>query len=297
MWDYEGYLSKAETYFTRAAKRENSADSLLWSVLGLELFARAALARISPVLNAAMDGGSILDSLGFPDLNGKQRKSIPMHTVLSRLPIVIDNFTPDRVREVDYLMELRNAELHTGQVRFEVEELSTWLPKLVRALAPLAAVLDVEVDELLGPEVAALGQSYVDEEDKKLGQEVRTRINSAKQFWDRLTNAEKEARTPIAPGESDQGARQDCPACGTRLQITSTAIRSSPPYLDGDDRVRRVENVVTAAECPGCGLQLDSTAEIHAAGLSQHFAEFFVEEVYGEYDAATEYVDDEYGND
>ncbi|WP_426181867.1 hypothetical protein [Microbacterium sp. TWP3-1-2b2] len=294
MWDHEAYRAKAQAYFTRAGRNPNGDEFIVWSILGVELLARAALAKVSPVLNAAMDGPSILDSLGYPDPNGKQAKSVPMHTVLARLPVVVEEFTPDRVAEFEYLMELRNAELHTAVVRLD-EPVSNWLPKLVRAIAPLATHLGVTVGTLLGEEVAELGQSYVDADDKKVLQDVRTRINAARQFWDRLTTDEQTARLPQVRNANNRRF-QLCPACKCVMTLQSSAIRSSPSYIDEDgDRVTKVEYVVTGGVCQACGLELGSTAEVRSAGLAQAFHEIEIEEAYVEREP--EYVDDEYGND
>lgn len=294
MWDHEAYLAKAQAYFTRAAQNPNGDEFIVWGILGVELLARAALAKVSPSLNAAMDGPSLLDSLGYPDPNGKQAKSIPMHTVLTRLPVVVVGFTPDRVAEFEYLMELRNAELHTATVRLD-EPVSNWLPKLVRAIAPLAIHLGVSVEDLLGGEVAELGQSYVDADDKKVLQEVRTRINAAREFWGRLTSDEQAARVPMTRCASG-GRVQKCPGCSCPMTLDASAIRSSRSYIDDDnDRVQKVEYVITGGVCQACGLELRSTAEVRSAGLAQAFHEIEVEEVYAEREP--DYVDDDYGND
>lgn len=295
MWDCEAYIAKAKSYFDRAAQNPNGEEFILWSVLAIELLARAALAKVSPVLNAAMDGPSLLDSLGYPDPNGKQARSIPMHTVLSRLPVIVVDFTPDRVKEFDYLMDLRNAELHTALVRLD-EPAANWLPKLTRAIAPLAAHLDMSVEDLLGSEVAELGQRYVDDDDKKILQEVRTRINAAKQFWDRLNAEEQLGRAPAGIGRANGGRIQPCPACSCLVVMAVSPVRSSRSYIDDDgDRVQKIEYVVTGGKCDACGMEMNSTAEVRSAGLAQAFSEVEVEESYVESDP--DYVDYDYGND
>ncbi|OAH51369.1 hypothetical protein [Microbacterium oleivorans] len=292
IWDAEAYLAKAQNYFQRGASRPSNEESLVWSVLGLEFLARAALAKVSPVLNAAMEGPAILDSLGFPDPQGKRIQSVPMHTVLVRLPIVVADFTPDRVKDFEYLLELRNAELHTAAVRWD-EPVSSWLPKLTRTIEPLARHLGTTVENLLGDELSEQGRQFVDSDDKKLLQEVRTRINSARDFWSRLTEEEKEARQPsvFALG----GWKQKCSACDSAIIVDATPVRSSRPYIDDDgDTVSKVEYVITGASCNACGLVLTSTGEVHAAGMPQTFDEIEVQELAPE---QPDYVDYDYGND
>ena len=67
IWSEEALLRKASVYVERASSVDpESGLEQLWSLIGLELLARATLARVHPALLAdPQDGGHLLYAFGF----------------------------------------------------------------------------------------------------------------------------------------------------------------------------------------------------------------------------------------
>ncbi|MDP9821051.1 hypothetical protein [Nocardioides massiliensis] len=298
MWDYEDMLGKARAYFVRAAEHEQTDDDefVIWHLLGLEFLLRAPLAKIHPSLLAAPEGDSLLAANGLP--SKKEPMSVPTHTVLSRLTQIVPGFIEDRVEESKLLMGFRNAELHTAEATAANLSNDVWLPKLLRVANVICDHLDLPVDDVLADDVVELARQLVDQEDKKLAHEVVKKIEFATAFLAGLSEEERQARTPATPtGWGSYTHSIQCPACTTLNAITLQFVRNAAEHLrsDGAGWERQVVYVATGYSCPVCSLQLNTTAEVVAAGLPQQFIDEEFEEFEDRYMSAL--VDDDYGND
>ena len=129
-WSSDALLAKARLWSERMhAADANELDHALFSAITLELLARAALAKISPVLladeknwkNAAFAIG--LSIIKTPPV------SIGIRDVISRLA----EFDPDTTQEIQNFcathFNKRNSELHSGELAFDGYGSSVWLPK------------------------------------------------------------------------------------------------------------------------------------------------------------------------
>src|SRR6476661_1227596 len=96
MWDFDSIYGKAQTYFARGAEHEHSDDDefVIWHLLGFEFLLRMPLANLHPSLLAAPEGDSVLAANGIPTSN--EPKSVPSHTVVSRLMQIVPNFSKER---------------------------------------------------------------------------------------------------------------------------------------------------------------------------------------------------------
>ena len=119
MWSEQDYWSKGQLYIRRAQLAE--ADEGLyafWMALAMEFIARAALSKVSPVLNAdPKEVDSILFALGEGDAG--RLKTVPLHSVFERCVKVVDGFEEPHRNFCGFLGVQRNEELHTGTLAFE----------------------------------------------------------------------------------------------------------------------------------------------------------------------------------
>ena len=303
MWDFDGYLGKAQEYFRRASEHDHSDDDefVLWHLLGLEFLLRCPLAAIHPSLLAAPEGDSLLAANGIP--TDSEPRTVPSHTVLSRLTKIVAGFTSDLQRDAQTLLNLRNAELHTAEAAVESVGNEFWLPKLVRIAEVICAHLDVEIEDLLNQDVVELGQRLIDAEDQKLAHEVSQRITQARTFVAALTEAELETRRAAAEPATlfdrwliqQQRSKVKCPACETEIYAEREYIRSARERLEEGSIIKDNVYVITSFDCPVCGLKLGSTAEIVAAGLPQQETVEEVEsleDMYAEQAVADEYMNE-----
>ena len=174
MWAYDSIYAKAITYFERAQNHSSSTgdEFLIWNLLGLEFLLRAPLAKIHPSLLAAPEGDALLHATGVKLSSELNLKSVTAQTILKRLPHIISDFNDERVSDANILLNMRNAELHTGSSIATSTKRQFWLPKLIRVADVITVHLGVSLQDLLGQEVVAEGRSLVDAEDKKLIHDV-----------------------------------------------------------------------------------------------------------------------------
>lgn len=308
MWAYEHFVGKAQLYFGRAASHPHAEDEevALWLLLGLEFLLRAPLARIHPTLLADPTGDSIMHAAGYPT---KNPKSIQATGVISRLAMVIPDFS-ERESEAKFLIGLRNEELHSSASPLAVDQ-AQWLPHFTRVVDTVCNHLGLEADALVGAEIIAHGRNLVDAEDKKLAHEIRTRIQTSKEFFSRLKPDEVAARRKavklsanksllaeairtIKSGEQFAVERVDCPACGSEVHLRLESVRTTKEWLEDDEVKREVVFIARELSCPICELMLTSTAEVRISGIPQQYIRVQSEDLSERYAGAFE---DDYGND
>jgi hypothetical protein len=281
MWSYDALLGKAGAYFNRAEEHPRADGEVfaLWLLLGLEFLLRAPLARVHPTLLADPDGTAMLHAAGFPPKPAqpgakppKDPKSIATHTVISRLGVVIEEFTKERQDEATFLTNLRNRELHTGDAALSLDS-SVWLPRFTRVTTVVCEHLDLEPSDLLGTEIVQLGQQLVDDEDKRLEHEVRKRIEACAATFaglsDDLVSARRAAARPGDKGILDHVV--ECPACQSRVWPSLEAVRRTNERIESYGIYADVISVATGFSCGVCSLVLNGTAEIKSAGLPQQY--------------------------
>ena len=298
MWAYDSIYAKAITYFERAQNHSSSTgdEFLIWNLLGLEFLLRAPLAKIHPSRLAAPEGDALLHATGVKLSSELNLKSVTAQTILKRLPHIISDFNDERVSDANILLNMRNAELHTGSSIATSTKRQFWLPKLIRVADVITVHLGVSLQDLLGQEVVAEGRSLVDAEDKKLIHDVKLRIQIAKDFYGKLSKSEITSRQANISGTDPWLKTDNCPACGTEIGVSCEEVRVTSERVEGDEVVSKVIYVVLGLECPICSLQLNSTAEINAAGLDQQFEDEIRESIERLFLDAS-FDDGEYGND
>lgn len=298
MWDYDGLLGKAQTYFERADAVAADDDAFaVWLLLGLEFLLRAPLARVHPALLADPNGDAIMHAAGYPGApDSKEPKSIQITTVTTRLRRIIEEFTADREDDATILTGLRNRELHTSEAALASVDVTFWLPRFTRVAEVICGHLGLDPTDIVGDEVMQHGRALVDAEDKKLAHDIQKRIATAKVFVEQLSETEVAARHSEARAARHRDAVVvDCPACGREVAVELEAIRTTNERLEDGEILRDVISVARGLSCPVCGLLLRSTAEIYAAGLSQQHTRTETESLAQRY--LEDYEPDDYGND
>lgn len=275
MWSDVEFRTKARTYFERAeaSTGDDQLVALLCS-LGLEFLLRAPLAAANPLLLAdpvADDGYSMLHAAGFPGT--KEPLTVKTKAVVSRLVAIVDGFDAIKT-DVQFLIGLRNRELHTSASIYDAVADYVWLPKFLRAITVLANHFNEGADDYLSESFNEHAGNLVDVEDQKLKHDVATKINRAREFAEKLTDSERAERLgrtleqKLFMGRWERPI--DCPACGSGVYIQGFPVRyEKETFVDEDTITQRVFLVNRKFACTVCGLELTSTAEIAAAGLDQ----------------------------
>ncbi|MEV1249504.1 hypothetical protein [Nonomuraea sp. NPDC049750] len=304
MWEYDGFIAKAQLYFARAADHRTAENGVLahWLLLGLEFLLRAPLAKVHPTLLADMNGESIMAAAGYPKPNGHPT-SIALKTVVERLGVIVPAFTKERAADVTYLAGLRNAEAHSSSSPYE-QGVELWLPHFTRVVEVVCDHLELEPADILGDALLDHGRALVDAADKRLIHEVTQRIKAAAMIRNSLSNEELIVRRArigtIFRGRAglnliDEAVEQvRCPACAEDIPLELRSVRSTNERIEDDCIYRDVVYVATGLSCPVCTLRLEGTAEIHAAGIQQQYLRTEQELLEDRY---VGYGEPEYGND
>lgn len=310
MWSEEGLLAKSRVYFQRASDAaQQEGLSAFWSLIGLELLARAAVARVHPALLADPQAGGahLLFAFGHGKEDLKPR-SVPIKTVFSRCQRIIPRFTEAMFNDAMALMEIRNEELHTGGLILEELKPSIWQPPLYAVIQTIVGSLGLEMNEVLPEERAKVASRVLEELDETIESEVKQRVADVARAFGELDEEEQERRrllpVPASGGVRRQHRIAACPSCGTDGLVSGQVVGTSAPTI-GDGNIEQ-ELVVLPSEyrCGACNLELNGLAQLHHAGLGDEFSVKQSEdpiEYFGidptEYVSIEDLVEPDYGND
>lgn len=308
MWGYEDFVAKAKLYFNRAANHNEDDDEfVLWLLLGLEFLLRAPLSQMHPSLLAAPEGNSLLHAAGITKADAHPR-SVTTKTVVDRLKFVIEGFGDDRQRDSIFLANLRNQELHSADAALADIPEEQWLPRFLAVVKAICEHLSMPVSDVLDSDIVAHAERLSVEVDRAVQQAVRVLIEKSKYMYEHLTEPEREARIR-AVTHTPGGAKRiilhavKCPACDneTPLQLTPGRTTKSKYDEDNGEIVHSVIHLATGLSCQVCGLVLDDTAKVIAAGIPRLRTIEYSEDRYEGWednvDTSMLYGGDDYGND
>jgi hypothetical protein len=245
--------------------------------LAMEFVARAALTKVSPVLNADPNHlDSIYFALGVKDV-GKP-KTLPLHAVISRCVTVVDGFEKPHQGFCELLGLQRNEELHTGALTFENLNLSSWLPRYYEVLEILCRHLDHGLDDLLGADEADVAREMLADSTEGLERSTKQRIAAHKRVFEEKDEAERQqlsnaARIQAQSGEiaTDLAVIVECPACSSSGLVTGREVRKSAPYLEDEYLVEEVTGQAESFVCYACGLKFSNISEMRWTGIAPNF--------------------------
>ncbi len=271
MWGFDEFIAKAKLYFKRASDHDAVDDEFaLWLLLGLEFLLRAPLANVHPSLLAQPDGDSLLHAVGIakPDA---QPKSVMTKTVVERLKFIITDFSDDRQKDTTFLSNLRNSELHSADATLLNIPEDQWLPRFLAVVETVANHLSMPLEDLLDTEIISHARSLRVQVNRAIEQEVRTLIANSKYLYSHLNSTEIEARKASFKHPTYIRTNQtvSCPACESTALLKLAPGRTTRSRLDEDDNeiTYTVIYLAEQLECDVCGLHLDSTAKVTAAGI------------------------------
>lgn len=305
IWKSDDLWQKAKLYFCRAYA-VNREDPLfpLWSSLALELLARAALAGVHPVLLAdPQQGENILYACGFP--SSALPKSVPAKTVFHRLTVVLPSFTDDDFRFCTALMEMRNAELHSGLLPFDKYPAKNWFPQLCRVVKLLTESCGKSMEDLLGAAEATAAAEMIKGLEAKLHGEVNELIKKAKEAFTALSVEErlervKATKAPLIEEMDWKSKRVKCPSCEASGVLYGEVVKTLEAKATEDGIEERAIIMPAKFRCLACDLYLPTAQHLLIVEMAEHYTVATVadpKDYYGiEFDLS-EYYDADYGND
>lgn len=317
-WSFESLWQKTKLFAQRGLNVDQSNPLFpFWMSLALETLARAALAKVHPVLLAdpqAGGGDSVWYALGYE--SAKPPKSILTKTVLARCRKLSQEFTAEEENFCLGLTDLRNRELHTGEPVFEKYPSKLWLGEYYRVCKILVGICDKDLIDLLGPEEGKAAEQMVGQIKAAQKKEVLDLVAGAKKLFDSLSPEEQQGRRAIGEERIAQIKRTgklstttvECPSCGATAIVTGELTRSATPQLNEDYQIVEEHTFIPVLlGCPICELKLEGHGSLHAAGVGGLFTaiqehdpvEFHGIDPYElvDYDEVIRSYADDYGND
>jgi hypothetical protein len=298
----EALWMKARLFINRAmdAEEHRSFDEqALWASLSLELLAKAALSRVSPLLIATPteEGTNLLIASGL--VEGEATfQSVPAKTVFTRCAKA---FRPFSLKEAMHFAGGRNEYLHGGAATITALPPHAWWPRFWAQAVILLTAQDREIEEFVGPDRHPLVEEHLARNRQHVQDRVTALIARAKQRLSRhqaglLTSRQEAEWAATADPFAQLGHHIEatCPACGASGTLEGQEVLSVErewEQLGPEDFDVSVHLTVGSDcfGCPTCHLVLDGYELIEAAGLPEQFPGV---------GSPHEYPDpDEYGND
>lgn len=306
-FDHEALWIKAKLFLNRAMDDDTRSfdEQALWAALALELLAKAALSRVSPLLIAEPneEGTNLLIASGL--VKGDARfTSVRAKTLMARCHKA---FKPFDQAEAMKVINGRNEYLHSSGTGFMAIPPHAWWPRYWAQAAILVTALDREMGELVGSVREATVNKHLEQNAKNVEHRTQALIERARQRRQQWLDGTLPAKVSAEwrTGESlsatmGHRAAADCPACGSAGllegdEVIDTEVHYSPTgdYAEEYGYLDEVSVSLTIGaeyfSCPACQLVLPSYDLIDQAGIDTDF------EVEGDIDDIAQEA--EYGND
>ena len=185
-WSADTLFSKAQRYVAEMLGHPRDSWIFgLWSALALELLARSALAKVSPVLLADISEPrrswhNLYFALGHsPNTPKYTPRSVVTRDVLERLNSILPEFTNERMDFCAAHISRRNEELHSGDLAFDNLD-PVWLHRYYDACTVLLEYLEKEFSDLFGTDEAEIADEMVVALNDKQAEKVKADIAAFK---------------------------------------------------------------------------------------------------------------------
>jgi len=283
-YDHEALWIKAKLFINRAMDDDESRsfdEQSLWASLALELLAKAALARVSPLLIAepTEDGTNLLIASGL--VKGDARfTSVRAKTLFTRCQKA---FKPFNLTEATAIANARNEYLHSSGVGFAAIPPQAWWPRFWAQTAILIAALDKDVEDLVGTDRERVVINHLEQNAKNVEHRTEMLIERAKQRLAQYRAGTLPAKVAAEwkPGLDRSAALRHhqleaCPACGSNGllegdEVSNTEVEWEQIGEDDFDPIVTLSVDATYFSCSTCQLVLDNYDLVEQAGLSTTF--------------------------
>ena len=295
--------TKARVFINRAmdpGDLRSFDEQALWASLSLELLAKAALSRVSPLLIAepTTDGANLLAASGL--IPGEAVfTSVRAKTLYARCARAFQPFSGEIANKITFA---RNEYLHGGLVGFGAVPARVWWPQFWAQANVLVTALDKDLDDFVGASRVPIVEAYLLQNVRYIEERTESLIERARQRFEQLeagTLPERIAaewrRRPNPSAGLSYTAPRDCPACGFKDALVEgdfiSHTETEYEQLDVDDFDVTITHEVVAERfsCPRCHLVLEGTEFVQQANID---TEVFVEGDLSDYD-----YEPDYGND
>ena len=284
-YDHDALWAKAKVFLNRAMDHgpgRSFDEQALWASAALELLAKAALARVSPLLIAepTEEELNILIATGLVQGNA-QFTSVSASTVFKRCERA---FKPFSAAEAMKFAAARNEYLHGSGIGFMAIPPQAWWPRYWSLAVTLTTAQDRDVEDLVGPDRLAAVEAHLARNAKNVEHRTEALIGRARQRLAQYRagtlptriHAEWRSASELFT-ELPCYATQECPACGADGIVEGedekqVSFEYRYDLEDGSPvgAEARFEVPVSRFCCETCHLVLDDY-ELTQAGLPDSF--------------------------
>lgn len=254
----------------------------VWASIALELLAKAALSKSSPLLIVATsdDMTNHLALVGLTEATGPTPRTITASQIYDRCQKA---FRPFSAREAKSIASARNAYLHSGVPSLLVIPPEVWWPKYWAQAEILITALDREVGEFVGYGRAQEVELHLAKNKLRIEHVAQMLIGRAKQRDKQLREGTVPARVAKewAAGfnlsaSMEYSASTTCPACDNAGRLEGGDVESFEVRHEhfGDDEYDSWVDLTVAADhfsCDHCRLVLDGYELLVEADLPVSF--------------------------
>ncbi|GGY11266.1 hypothetical protein GCM10007160_42850 [Litchfieldella qijiaojingensis] len=276
-WDSEGLWAKGKHFTDIAGENEQSSvEFALFSALGLECLARAALTKVHPALNAdPREDVNVLYGFGF-NVTAKP-KSLPAHSVYLRLEKIIDDFQRTHRELCEFMALQRNAHLHSADLPFDNLSPVKWLPRYYDTVSILNEFLGKTLEDFVGVEAATAATELIKSLDEQVMKNVRTKSAAHAKVWEEKSSQEQAALVQAALSATVHlgwgEVMRECPVCGSNGTLSGSQVKEFQEKYEDEELLVDVQFLASDFKCSACGLHLKGTEEIAHTTLDTHFIE------------------------
>lgn len=277
--DHDGLWMKAKVHLNRSFAAGDAGEfeeSALWAVSALELLAKAALAKVTPVLVAdpTEDGRSMLVAAGLSK-DFSKFKSIPAKSLFIRCSRA---FPPFSEQEATRIAIMRNEELHSALSPFTGVDQDKWWQRYWAQSILLVHAQDKTLVALVGEQRVGTIEKHLARNKENIAARVATQVERARHRYEVATTS-RDASAQIAEINQrdeldwDHRSSVECPACGEFAWLQGDSADQLDVEYDHEDGAAR-ELLTVHAEgfgCEACGLHLNGAEYVAAAGLPDTF--------------------------
>jgi hypothetical protein len=277
-WDSDAFLAKAQRYAeTMLGEDRDHWRFALWSSLTLEHLLRAALADFSPAMLAdTSDWNNLFSALGYePTAKKFIPKSIPTAEVITRLSAILPEFDTEVSGFCKRHTSQRNAELHSGEISFDGQKPSSWLPLFYKASNVLLKSVHKDLASLFGKDEASTAEKLIVAYADEAAKAVQGTINAHKVVWEKKEESDCTELTAQAKlwATRQRGHRATCPARQSEAIVTGDPISAAQKSINEDLITEKQEHLPARFECIACGMKIAGLSQLTAAGLGDVYVQ------------------------
>ncbi len=275
-WSMDSLLLKAQRYASIMLEKERTDWQFgFFSTLTLEFLGRAALAKFSPTLLARTnDWNNIYYSLGYNPTKSKfVPRSIDIGEVFKRLNEILPEFKNEDQDFCTTHLNLRNKELHSGELAFDGIGTTGWLPKYYRTSQILLKSVGKKLDYLIGKDEAKLAELLIKSLNEKVADEVRGTIKEHKEIWKSLDKKEQSLKTKQANALATkfEGHRVICPSCKSTALLQGSPMGPPQIVIEDETILEKQSMLPYHFECFACELKITGFSKLNTCNLGDAF--------------------------